>query len=58
MGETKETSKLATRDEDHGGFADTELNAVTGGMLYLAPPQKPVKSPPIFPDHADPKQFF
>jgi hypothetical protein len=53
-----EAREFAPDELNHGALADTELNAVAGGMLYLAAPQKPVKSPPIFPDHADPIQFF
>ncbi|MGB7455926.1 MAG: hypothetical protein WBM51_09600, partial [Pseudolabrys sp.] len=34
MSKTNDTSNLATL-EDHRPLADTELDAVTGGMLYL-----------------------
>ena len=50
MSKTDCTSNL-----DHGTLADAELDAVTGGMLYL-PPQKPT-SPEIFRDHSSPSQY-
>jgi hypothetical protein len=57
MSKTNETSNLdhATL-EDHGALADSELDAVTGGMLYLAALQNSL-SPQVFRDHSSPSQF-
>jgi hypothetical protein len=55
MSKTDDTSQLATL-EDQGTFADTELDAATGGMLYLVAPQNSL-SPQVFRDHSSPSQF-
>jgi bacteriocin-like protein len=52
---TMGSSNLATLD-DHDTLTDTELNAVTGGMLYLPAPQNGL-SPQVFQDHSSPSQF-
>jgi hypothetical protein len=51
MSKTNDPSKLATL-EDHNTLADTELNAVTGGMLGLGNVGQYIKSvsePPTSP---------
>jgi hypothetical protein len=53
MSKTIDTS---TKVKDHDTLADTELDAVTGGMLYLAAPQNSL-SPQVFRDHSSPSQF-
>jgi hypothetical protein len=56
MSKTNDTSKLATL-KDHDTLADSELDAVIGGMLYLAAPQNS-SSPQVFRDHSDPTRFM